>query len=127
MLQLRLLDRPEIIRNGVSVAEALSSKAQALLYYLAVTGQPQSRSTLATLLWGDAPDEAARANLRKALSLLRENVGDYLDLDGQTVAFRANRSFWVDVVDFRARVDEGDVKRLQEAWAWNWQPPGFVR
>ncbi|MBE7549977.1 MAG: tetratricopeptide repeat protein [Anaerolineales bacterium] len=120
-LQLRLLGRPEIIRAGVSVAEALSSKSQAILYYLAVTDQPQTRSTLAALLWGDVPDDAARANLRKALSNLREKVGDYLDLDGQTVAFRPDCSLWIDVVEFRARADGvglvGEVQRLQEAVA----------
>jgi DNA-binding SARP family transcriptional activator len=118
-LQLRLLGSPKISLEGVSLIETLSTKAQAILYYLAVTGQPQPRSVLASLLWGDLSEADARANLRKALANLRQLLGDYLDLDGQTIAFRPDRSLWIDVVKFRAKVDEagstGDVKRLQEA------------
>lgn len=119
-LQLRLLGRPEIIRAGVSVTAALSSKSQAILYYLAVAGPSgQPRSTLATLLWGDVTDNAARTNLRKALSNLREKVGDYLDLDGQAVAFKPDHPYWVDVTDFKANVGTDspllNVARLQAA------------
>jgi DNA-binding SARP family transcriptional activator len=119
MLQLRLLGRPEIIRAGVSVTESLSSKGQAILYYLAVTSRPQPRSSLASLLWGDMPDAAARTNLRKALANLREMVGDYLDLDRQMVTFNLDRPYWVDVTDFMANVGPSspplDVERLQKA------------
>ncbi len=99
MLQLRLLGSPEISLGEQVVTEALAAKAQAILYYLAVTGQPQPRSTLAALLWGDAPDETARTNLRKALANLRQVLGDYLDLDGQTIAFKTTP--WVDVTEFQ--------------------------
>lgn len=51
-------------------------KAQALLVYLALTGQPQSREHLATLLWGDRFDEQARNSLRQALYTLRKAVGE---------------------------------------------------
>ncbi len=81
ILQLRLLGRPEINKAGAPVTEALSGKAQAILYYLAVTGQPQSRAFLASLLWGEMLDADARTNLRKALANLRRVLGDYLDLD----------------------------------------------
>ncbi len=118
-LQLRLLGSPKISLDDVSLAEALSAKAQAILYYLAVTGQPQPRSILANLLWGDLPEADARTNLRKALANLRERVGDYLDLDGQTVAFKPDRPYGVDVTDFVAKVELTspplDVGRLQEA------------
>ena len=44
------------------------NKALALLAYLAVTGRPHSRDALAGLLWGEMPDAAAKANLRKILA-----------------------------------------------------------
>lgn len=53
-----------------------NKKAQALLVYLALTGQPQTRELLATLLWGDRFDEQARNSLRQALYTLRKAVGE---------------------------------------------------
>ncbi len=98
-LQLRLLGPPQVIEAGSPVTHKLASKAQAILYYLAVTGQPQSRAALATLLWGDVPDDLARTNLRKALANLRQVLGDFFDLDGQTVGFKI--APWVDVIEFQ--------------------------
>ena len=74
-LQLRLLGTPEIDLDRTPVGESLPGKAQAALYYLAVTGQPQTRSALAGLLWGDLPEAAARSNLRKILANLRQVAG----------------------------------------------------
>lgn len=48
-----------------------STKAKALLIYLAMTAAAQSRSTLAGPLWSDLPEEAARTNLRLVLTKLR--------------------------------------------------------
>jgi predicted ATPase/DNA-binding SARP family transcriptional activator len=45
-------------------------KATALLAYLAVTGQPQQRDTLAALLWPEADQSHARGALRRTLSVL---------------------------------------------------------
>jgi hypothetical protein len=72
------LAAPEVRLYGTSrlVTGFRSSKAQALLYFLAVTGRPQARPTLGGLLWGDQPEEAARASLSKCLSNLRELLGD---------------------------------------------------
>jgi CubicO group peptidase (beta-lactamase class C family) len=44
-----------------------TSKAQALLYYLAVTGRPYTRPTLAGLFWGDQPEAVAHTSLSKYL------------------------------------------------------------
>ncbi len=81
MLQLRLLRTPEINIAGQPPAGALSNKAQAILYYLAVIGRPQTRSVLATLLWGDMPEATARTNLRKALAVrlagVKSHFGDH--------------------------------------------------
>ena len=87
-LELLLLGRPMIRIDDQELVEAPPLKSQALLFYLAVTGQPVSREALATLLWGEMPEATARANLRLALSRLRKVVGDCLVLDRHTVAFR---------------------------------------
>lgn len=53
-----------------------SSKGRGLLAYLASRpGFPHLRETLATLLWGEATDEAARLSLRVALSSVRAALG----------------------------------------------------
>lgn len=75
-LELLLLGKPYVRYNGSELtAEKISVKGQALLIYLAVTGHNHSRSTLAGLLWGDLPEESARANLRLALTRLRKALG----------------------------------------------------
>lgn len=52
-----------------------SDKARALLAYLAVEGdRPHARSSLATLLWPNMPDDAALGNLRKTLHRLQETL-----------------------------------------------------
>jgi DNA-binding SARP family transcriptional activator len=76
LLELTLFGSPEVRLHGHPVTGFRSSKAQALLYYLAVTGRPHTRPTLAGLLWGDQPDAAARVSLSKYLSDLRDLVGD---------------------------------------------------
>jgi len=66
-----------------------SKKGRALLAYLAVErARPQSRETLATLLWGDTGEERARHNLRQALASIRKvygevvcSAGDCLQID----------------------------------------------
>jgi DNA-binding SARP family transcriptional activator len=76
LLQLTLFGSPEVRRHALLVTGFRSSKAQALLYYLAVTARPHTRPTLAGLFWGDQPEAAARTSLSKCLSNLRELVSD---------------------------------------------------
>lgn len=119
-LQLRLLGSPTITLGGdTSLTERLPGKAQAILFYLAVSGRPQSRPVLAGLLWGDLPEAAARANLRRALVDLRQRVGDYLQIDRQTVGFSGEAQVWTDAVELSPEIDEtsspGNAERLQKA------------
>jgi DNA-binding SARP family transcriptional activator/predicted ATPase len=95
-LRLVLLGKPQISRDGVPVTGFIYNKALALLAYLAVTGRPHSRDALAGLLWGEMPDAAAKANLRKILAALREVAGHELIIDRQTVAFDAESLHWLD-------------------------------
>ncbi len=74
-LTLSLSPAFQLSRDGEPVA-LKNKKAQALLVYLALTKQPQTREHLATLLWGDRFDEQARKSLRQALFALRKAAGD---------------------------------------------------
>ncbi len=90
VLQLCLLGAPQIWWQGVDLARSLPDKQQALLYLLAIEGPEQqavARTVLARMLWGEWPDEAARANLRVALSHLRRVLPGVLDIDARRVGF----------------------------------------
>ena len=65
-MKLYLLGPPRIEQAGHAV-DFDTRKAPALLAYLALTGQPQPRETLATLLWAETDDEHARGSLRRTL------------------------------------------------------------
>jgi DNA-binding SARP family transcriptional activator len=118
-LTLRLFGPPQIIVDEVPLKEPLLSKAQAILYYLAATGRPQSRTTLAGLLWGDMTEDTARTNLRKALADLRQALADFVLIDRQTVSLRTERRIQIDVVEFLDKIkltaETVDFEALEEA------------
>ena len=104
-LHLNLLGNPQIVIGETPLAGLATAKAEALLYYLAVTGQPHSRETLVELLWGDMPESKAKRNLTTTLSTLRKAVGDYLIIESQSVAFNLDAPHMVDVTIFQAAVE----------------------
>ena len=98
-LELKLFGSPQITYQGQPLTGFVSAKVRALLIYLAVTARPHSRDHLAHLLWEDMP-ASTRANLRKALSNLRQLIGNILVEDGkESIALRGEQ-IWVDVVEF---------------------------
>ncbi len=101
-LELALLGQPIIQQDGEPVTRLVSQKARALLFYLAVTGQPHSREALAGLLWGDVPEQKARTNLRVALTKLRAVLREYLVVNRRTLSFDDATDFWLDVTEFES-------------------------
>jgi DNA-binding SARP family transcriptional activator len=95
-LCITVLGTPGVTLGDEPVTGFVSSKAQALVYYLAATGRAHTRETLAGLLWSDKPDTAARSNLRNALSSLRGLIGPYLLITRQTVALNREAVYAVD-------------------------------
>ena len=77
-LYITLLGSPNVTLGDSPVTGFVSTKAQALVYYLAGTGRSHTRDGLAGLLWSDVPDATARKNLRDVLSNLRRLIGPYL-------------------------------------------------
>src|ERR1700683_5121367 len=99
-----------------------SRKARAVLAYLAM--QPDYRARreeLATLLWGDGPDQQARHSLRQCLIALRQDLSvaaDVLLLDREAIGLSA-QSVAVDARSFiaLARSAEPDAQtRAAELW-----------
>ncbi|MEM7331181.1 MAG: NB-ARC domain-containing protein [Chloroflexota bacterium] len=116
-LHLTFLGRPFIQINGRSPQPALSHKAVALLAYLGVTGQMQSRETLAGLLWSELEEEKARRNLRVELSRLKPIVGEFLKIERRAVGLDFSQSIEIDVVQFeqQGRSPAEDVAGLETA------------
>ncbi|HOU12830.1 MAG TPA: BTAD domain-containing putative transcriptional regulator [Anaerolineae bacterium] len=101
-LRITLLGDPGIFLDGEPVTGFVSSKAQALVFYLAATGRPHTRETLAGLLWSDHPESAAKSSLRNALTNLRQLLGPYLHITLQTVALNRDMPLDVDVERYTA-------------------------
>jgi predicted ATPase/DNA-binding SARP family transcriptional activator/Tfp pilus assembly protein PilF len=75
-------------------------KALALLSYLAVSGEPQPRDKLATLLWPESSQSRARKALRRDLSELNLTLeGDWLEAGRESVGLR--EGVWLDVTEFQ--------------------------
>ena len=98
-----------------------SRKAQALLAYLALpAGRAHRRDKLASLLWADRGDTAARHNLRQALSSIAKAIGP-ASTDAAAMVTNADRiavdpaAFDVDATRLEGLVADGSPEALLEA------------
>ncbi|MGH2523303.1 MAG: BTAD domain-containing putative transcriptional regulator, partial [Anaerolineales bacterium] len=110
VLTLKLFGKPQVSLGGAAVTGFISAKAQALLFYLAVTGRPHTREALAGLLWGEMPEAQAGKNLRNALSNLRTLAGPYLLITRDEVALNRESPYWLDVEVFLTAL-AGDLSK----------------
>ena len=86
-LSLTLCGRVTLWVDGKPI-EGLGAKSLALMAFLALEPGAHTRDELSALLWGEYPDEKAKASLRQALTHLREAVPDALKVDRTTVSLR---------------------------------------
>ncbi len=77
---------------------SLPAKSQALLVYLAFAGRPVRREFLADMFWGDAGTGGSRANLRLALTRLRQALPGVITADAQVVGLDATHVREVDAL-----------------------------
>jgi DNA-binding SARP family transcriptional activator len=120
VLSLCLLGPFEATRDGEPVTGFESDKVRALLAYLVVeTERPHRREKLAGLLWPDWPEQAARANLRRALANLRRIIGDrqattpFLHITRQAIQFNAASEARVDVTAFTTPLQTAQLANQQ--------------
>lgn len=108
VLEIRLLGRFEVRRDGEAV-EIPSRPSQSLLAYLALnTGARLRREKLAGLLWPDSDETKARRQLRQALWRLRKSIGDeYILADKISIGFNPDANYMLDV----------DVIKDDAAWS----------
>ena len=93
-------------------------KALAFLAYLAVTGRPHSRDSLAALFWPQHDRRSARAELSRTLSTLNRSLGQgTLVADRATAGLDLGADVWLDSAAFRERLSSAaaagsDAERL---------------
>lgn len=105
-LRIRVLGAPQVERSGQPVPFQ-RRKIIALLAYLCVTGQPHSRDSLAALLWPEFDQTAARANLRRDLSRLKDTLGGQtLDIEREQVGLKDGAEIWLDAAEFSRRFEQ---------------------
>ncbi len=109
-LRVKLLGPPAAFVGEEPVSGFVSVKAQALLFYLAATGETHRRDALASLLWSDVPDAAARKNLRDVLSNLRQLVGPFLLITRQEVGLNPDAPAIID-----SQVLSGTLSAVRDA------------
>ncbi|MFO7537376.1 MAG: tetratricopeptide repeat protein [Chloroflexota bacterium] len=114
-LELNLLGTFQAVLDGHPLTTFRSDKVRALLAYLAMEGErPQSRDTLANLLWSDYPQDAARTSLRQALSNLRRTLAPLeliaeplLSITRQDITLAGSHpNIWVDTHRFDTLLGE---------------------
>ena len=104
-LRIRLLGPVRIEVDDVPLTVD-TRKAVALLAYLAVTGRPASRESLAALLWPESGEDEARGALRRTLSVLNGGLGGVgVIIDRTSVALKPD-ALDVDLVSFRRALAE---------------------
>jgi DNA-binding SARP family transcriptional activator/predicted ATPase len=116
-LRLELLGTSRISLGGRPV-KLVRRRSEALLVYLAISGRPHTRDSLAMLLAGETDDQRARKHLRTALAEVTATLGGYLIATTRTIAFNRDRPHWIDVKAFEeALAVPGDLQRIEEAVA----------
>ncbi|UCH24388.1 MAG: tetratricopeptide repeat protein [Trueperaceae bacterium] len=104
-LSLYLFGTPRVEVDGTPVSIG-HSKGVALLAYLAVTGRPHARESLAALLWPDHEAASALGEVRRMLWALNKALGKgWLLADRQTIAIQPDADIWVDVNRFHLLLD----------------------
>jgi DNA-binding SARP family transcriptional activator len=100
-LELSTLGSLHIQYDGHSV-KIERRHALGLFVYLAVTGIPHARDTLATLFWPEYNEVDARASLRRMLNSVNKSIPQVLSTNRETVSLQreGGADFWVDVDQF---------------------------
>ncbi|MEM7132535.1 MAG: BTAD domain-containing putative transcriptional regulator [Chloroflexota bacterium] len=118
VLKLRLLGTYEMSFGSGCLSDFGSRKAQALLFYLAMTSRSSSRDTIVALLWPEMTEKAAKNNLRSTLTTLKRHIGPYLDVTRGGVTFNRRLPLLFDVERLRIGLQTTiSAKNVREIWS----------
>ena len=101
LLKVYLFNVPRFEYQGI-ILDIPRRKSIALVAYLAFAQQPQSRDTIAALLWPDLNQEHARGALRSTMYSLTKLFSDELFIATRNTIFLNKHTIWVDVREFLA-------------------------
>ena len=114
------------IKQGERVVESgLPQKAKALLVYLSITDQAHPRPVLADLLWDQGSEQQLMNNMRVLLSNLRRELGPYVTITRESVAFDRTAPHWLDTAELAQELSKNlsrhdGAGRLSPAGLNNW-------
>ena len=115
-LSLFLLGTFQAVVDGETVVSFGYDKVRALLAYISLESRfPCRRENLAALFWPDQASKAARHSLSQAVLKLRQALGDqdaetpFLLVDRQAIQLNPQSDYTVDVLQFSAALDDGEV------------------
>lgn len=115
-LRIRLLGDFQVTGDDGPLSAVHHPRQQALLTYLVLHRQaPQSRKHLACIFWPDTSDAQALTNLRNLLHKLRQAappLESFLKTDAQTLQWRPDAPFTLDVAAFEAAASRPSLADL---------------
>ena len=107
----RLLGTLRIEEDGQSAALIRSPIGCALVTYLIVTGEPQSREVVASLFWDDTSTSNSLRNLRSLLNRIHKWAPE-LSIMGSLLAFQPGLNTNVDLLQLREALAGDDLTAL---------------
>jgi DNA-binding SARP family transcriptional activator len=112
-LDIRLLGEFAVSNGGTPLTSVNSQRLQCLLAYLLLHRDvPVARQRLAFLFWPDSTEAQARSNLRNLLHTLCHalNNGErFIETDSQTVRWREDAPYTLDVDTLLASLDRAQT------------------
>ena len=117
-LRILIMGSPEILAGNTPL-NLNHLKAQAVLYYLAASGEAFTREHVATLLWSEAGSSEALHSLRSSLYHLRQvlraaGMEGVLVSEGEVLSLQPGR-FECDLLQFRRLLKQSEETALVEA------------
>ena len=125
-IRIELLGKPRFHADDIDVTAKLPLKAQALLAYLIMTGEPHTRVSLAGLLWGETTEDKAKNSLRVILANLRKLFPDLIEVTHTTLAINQAAGFKLDTAQFKAAVGAEEWGQLAPLYRGPFLSDSFV-
>src|SRR5262245_29101455 len=116
-LHIHLLGDFRLMYADAQVSHINSPRLQALLAYLVLhRDAPQPRQYLAFQLWPDSSEAQAPTNLRQLLHALKQTLPEadqFVHADAQTLQWRSDAPFRLDVAEFEQALKAADEAERQ--------------
>lgn len=114
--RLTFLGPVQIEHAGKPLRGLRSRKAVALLAYLALRGQPVSRTALVDLFWPDQTERRGRANLSWVINHINSAIPNAFTAERHAVRFNdSNSALWLDTYAFSRLIQDGTVQARSSA------------